>query len=137
MSHHDFSKIDVGFPGQVWSLQVREAKSRSPVKRGPGRLLSECPAPRTGWAWGLRPDHSFGPSRPRLSLSRVGKRARNGLAPQGGPARDGPGGIERGERQQGLDNLQRLETLNRKNHYSNNNYKKMRQMSEQARDKNA
>ncbi len=34
----------------------------------------------------------------------------------------------------------RQETLrdpNRKNHYSNNNYKKMRQMSEQARDKNA
>jgi hypothetical protein len=26
---------------------------------------------------------------------------------------------------------------NRKNHYSKNNYKKMRQMSEQARDKNA
>ncbi len=30
-----------------------------------------------------------------------------------------------------------LRDPNRKNHYSNNNYKKMRQMSEQARDKNA
>ena len=30
-----------------------------------------------------------------------------------------------------------LRNPNRKNHYSNNNYKKMRQMSEQARDKNA
>jgi hypothetical protein len=30
-----------------------------------------------------------------------------------------------------------LRDPNRKNHYSRNNYKKMRQMSEQARDKNA
>ena len=30
-----------------------------------------------------------------------------------------------------------LRDPNRKNHYSKNNYKKMRQMSEQARDKNA
>ena len=33
-----FFKIDVGFAGQVWSSQVREAKSRCQVKRA-GRLL--------------------------------------------------------------------------------------------------
>src|SRR5208282_4595744 len=33
---------DVGFPGQVWSSQVREAKSRSQVKRA-GRLLLSAP----------------------------------------------------------------------------------------------
>ena len=38
-----FFKIDVGFPGQVWSLQVREAKSRSQVKWAGCLLLS---APR-------------------------------------------------------------------------------------------
>jgi len=36
-----------------------------------------------------------------------------------------------------LPTQHRLRDPNRKNHYSNNNYKKMRQMSEQARDKNA
>ena len=36
--NHIFFKIDVGFSGQVWSSQVREAKSRSQVKRA-GRLL--------------------------------------------------------------------------------------------------
>ena len=35
-------KIDVGFPGQVWSSQVREAKSRCQVKRA-GRLLLSAP----------------------------------------------------------------------------------------------
>ena len=38
---HDF-KIDVGFPGQVWSSQVREAKSRCQVKKA-GRLLLSAP----------------------------------------------------------------------------------------------
>ena len=37
-NNHIFFKIDVGFPGQVWSSQVREAKSRCQVKRA-GRLL--------------------------------------------------------------------------------------------------
>ena len=41
-NNHYFFKIDVGFPGQVWSLQVREAKSRSQVKRA-GRLLLSAP----------------------------------------------------------------------------------------------
>ena len=36
-----------------------------------------------------------------------------------------------------LDDAAVLRDPNRKNHYSRNNYKKMRQMSEQARDKNA
>ncbi|GEM_PF-2670847 len=41
-NNHMFFKIDVGFAGQVWSSQVREAKSRSQVKRA-GRLLLSAP----------------------------------------------------------------------------------------------
>ena len=41
-NNHIFFKIDVGFSGQVWSLQVREAKSRCQVKRA-GRLLLSAP----------------------------------------------------------------------------------------------
>ena len=41
-NNHIFFKIDVGFPGQVWSSQVREAKSRCQVKRA-GRLLLSAP----------------------------------------------------------------------------------------------
>ena len=51
--NHIFFRIDVGFPGQVWSSQVREAKSRCQVKRA-GRLLLECPAarrPSAGSTW--------------------------------------------------------------------------------------
>ena len=35
-----FFKIDAGFPGQVWSSQVREAKSRCQVKRAGRHRLS-------------------------------------------------------------------------------------------------
>ena len=41
-NNHLFLKIAVGFPGQVWSSQVREAKSRCQVKRA-GRLLLRAP----------------------------------------------------------------------------------------------
>jgi len=41
-NNHYFFKIDVGFPGQVWSSQVREAKSRCQVKRA-GRLRLSAP----------------------------------------------------------------------------------------------
>ena len=41
-NNHVFFKIDVGFSGQVWSSQVREAKSRCQVKRA-GRLLLSAP----------------------------------------------------------------------------------------------
>ena len=40
--NNHYFKIDVGFPGQVWSLQVREAKSRFQVKRA-GRVLLSAP----------------------------------------------------------------------------------------------
>ena len=82
-------------------LSAQRFAARVPGLRGP-RLR------RTGWARGLRPDHSFWPLPPAALAQQSRQACEERPRSAGGWCARGPGGIERGERQGGMDNLQRL-----------------------------